>query len=158
MNKLMTASISPSVCKILNVCQSCVCFDCVRVCIHAFLVVFPSIYKAFLCMCVHCRQFVHVHTLTHTHQGKKTKPISLFQTHQWSSWGSLGQSKTTILRCRQDPVESCNLTSRSLTWWHETAGLARIFISDLLKGVRAGLNVTLRWLCFSFHLPHFLYF
>ncbi len=67
MNKLTTASISPPVCKILDVCQCYVClwFGCARVCIHAFLVVFPSIYEAFLCTRVHCRQFVH--TLTHTH-------------------------------------------------------------------------------------------
>lgn len=69
-NEQMTASISPLVCNILDVCQCCACvcgFGCVRVCIHAFLVVYPSIYEAFLRMCVHCRQFVHIHTLTHTH-------------------------------------------------------------------------------------------
>lgn len=47
-------------------------FDCVRVCIHAYLVVFPPIYEA-SCMCVHCRRFnrlAHTHTYT---SGKEKK-------------------------------------------------------------------------------------
>lgn len=104
----------------------CSCWLMVHACICTFPVVYISIYEACLRMCVHCRQFVHIHTLTYTHKRKKTKPISLFQTHQWSSWGSLVQSKTAIVRCRRGPVESWNLSRRLLTWRHKTS--PRFFI------------------------------
>lgn len=163
MNKLMTASISPPVCKILDVCQSCVClwFDCGRACVHSCIPLSVSLHTWSLSAHVCALQAVCAQTRTHTYTlGKKTKPISLLQTHQWSSRGSLGQSKTAILRCRRDPVESCNLRSRSLTWWRETAGFAWICFSDLLRGVRAGLNVTLCQVTSLFPLcitPRFLY-
>lgn len=130
-NKIMTASLPPpspqSAGSWRGVSVMCL-WLCVRTLI--FLVVYPSIYETCLhkCVCVCALQavFACTHTGTNTHKEKKTKPISLFQTHQWSSWGSLVQSKTTILRCRQDPVESWNLSRRLLTWQRKTVGLAWI--------------------------------
>lgn len=150
MNRLMTASISPPVCKILDVCQSCVClwFNSEHSCIPGS--VSPPYMKPPLRMCIHCRQFVLIHTLTRTHWGKKTKPISLFQTYQWISWGSLGQSKTTILRCRQDPVESCYLSSRSFTWWWGLPGL--VFLTSSGGSGQGQMSHSDRWICFSFPL------
>lgn len=107
------------VCKILDGCQICVLVVWLCACICAFLLMVLSIYEACLCMCVHCRQFAHIHTLSHTHKWKKTKPISLFQTHQWNSWGSLVQSKTTILRCRQDPVNLCGAVIWVGDYWRD---------------------------------------
>lgn len=110
----------------------------VSVCAHIPGSVSLHIWSTSLQVCVHCRRFVHIHTLTHTHKEKKTKPISLFQTHQWSSWGSLVQSKATILKCRREPVESWNLSRRLLTWQHKTVGFARIiYYSDLQSGGQA---------------------
>lgn len=131
-NKIMTASVPPPpppppVCRILEGCQR---YVLAVVCAHAHIPgsVSLHIWSSSSQVCVHCRRFLHVHTLTHTHKEKKTKPISLFQTHEWSSWGSLVQSKTTILRCRREPVESWNLSRRLLTWQRKTVGLARISI------------------------------
>lgn len=80
--QLMTASIFPPVCRIVDVCQSCVCLrvDCVHPCIPASVPLYmrPLCVRACVCVYVHCRQFVH-HTHTHLHirENKKTKPISL---------------------------------------------------------------------------------
>lgn len=67
--------------RILEGCQRCVL---AVVCAHAHIpgVVSLHIWSSSSQVCVHCRRFLHVHTLTHTHKEKKTKPISLFQTHQ----------------------------------------------------------------------------
>lgn len=167
MNKLMTASISHPVCKILDVCQSCVCLwlDYVHVCIHAFLVVFPSIYEAFLHMCVCALQAVWTHAHAHPHahmytlEESKQNQLVCFK-HISKTPEALGPIKDNDTRCRRDSVECCNLSSRSLTWWQKTAGFSRICSSDLLRGFKAGLNVTLcqvtMYLISFMNLPHFL--
>lgn len=79
MNKIMTASISPPVCKILDVCQSCVClwFNSEHSCIPGS--VSPPYMKPPLRMCIHCRQFVLIDTLTRTHWGKKQNQLACFK-------------------------------------------------------------------------------
>lgn len=129
----------------VKVVYVCLWFVCTCMCIHVSLIMFPFLYAAFPHVCALqavCAR-THAHTFTLGRTRKQNQLVCATQTLQWSSRGSLGQSKTTILRCRRDPVESCNLSRRSLTWRHETAGFAWICISDLIRGVRAGLNVTL---------------
>lgn len=63
----MTASISPRLQdpRCVSKLRVFLWFDCVRVCIHAYLVVFPSIYEA-LRMCVCALQAVYSHC-AHSH-------------------------------------------------------------------------------------------
>lgn len=63
-------------------------------------------------VCAH----MHAHTYTLGRTRKQNQLVCATQTLHWSSWGSLGQSKTAILRRRRVPAESCNLSSKSLTW------------------------------------------
>lgn len=149
MNKLMTASISPTVCKIRVVCQNRACAFVVFVGLRVRPripgnVLLHILYAAFLLMCVCVCTVGCLRTLARTRDitRKQNQLVCATQTLQWSSPGSLGQSKITILRCRQDTEGSCNLSSR-LTWRHKTAAFVWFCISDLLRGFRQGLNVML---------------
>lgn len=81
-------------------------------------------------VCAH----MHAHTYTLGRTRKQNQLVCATQTLHWSSWGSLGQSKTAILRCRRVPAESCNLSSRSLTWCMRQQGLPDLYFWPPKKG------------------------